>query len=55
MIPIDFQVSRSKVKVMLGQGGISVSQTSIFYFDFIKFLIQFISFGYCKFYFCREI
>ena len=32
MIPIDFQVSRSKVKVMLGKGGISVSQTSIFSF-----------------------
>ena len=32
MIPIDFQVSRSKV--MLGKGGISVSQTSIFY-DFL--------------------
>ena len=34
MIPIDSQVSRSKVKVKghVGEGGISVSQTSIFSF-----------------------
>ena len=34
MIPIDIQVSRSKVKLilyMLGEGGISVLQTSILY------------------------
>ena len=36
MIPIDIQVSRPKVKVKgqtyyLGEGGISVLQTSIFY------------------------
>ena len=39
MIPIDFQVSRFKVKGqpildMLGKGGISVSQTSIFEYSF---------------------
>ena len=51
MTPIDIQVSRSKVKVkgqailyMLGKGGISVLQTSIFWidscalFDFIRWL-----------------
>ena len=35
MVPIDIQVSRSKVKpilYMLGKGGISVLQTSIFLF-----------------------
>ena len=43
MIPIDFQVSRSKVKVKghVGEGGISVSQTSIFnYFLIILSLSQ---------------
>ena len=41
MIPIDNQVSRSKVKVKgqayssyVGEGGISVSQTAIFYLEF---------------------
>ena len=40
MIPIDFQVSRSKVKVKghVGEGGISVSQTSIF--EFVSCLIK---------------
>ena len=39
MIPIDIQVSRSKVKPILdrlGKGGISVSQTSIFMPPFEK-------------------
>ena len=42
MTPIDIQVSRSKVKpilYMLGKGGISVLQTSIFFLNSIELRI----------------